>query len=231
MPNFSSSGRDVSAAGADSSLQAPDFLISGAGPLSRAARSRGCRRFTEVAEVVRALPYGRVQDSEDVLAVLKEGKGTCSSKHRFLVALAHECGHTEVQLVLALYEMSEKNTPVVGNVLRVEQLSAIPEAHCYLTYGGWRFDFTGLAAAAASPFESLIEERVVSPTDLASTKLAYHRHAIELWARAHGIDPDRAWTIRERCIALLASSTPHSGARASAVRSDGPSARVGGRER
>jgi len=199
------------------SSRALDFPISGAGPLSQAVRLRGYRQFVDVADAVRALPYGRVGNSDDVLAVIEEGKGTCSSKHRFLAALAHECGHTEVQLVLGLYEMSEQNTPGVGNVLRVEELTVIPEAHCYLMCGEKRFDFTGLATAASSPFDSLIEERVVSPTDLPSAKLAYHRGAIEIWARARGMDADRAWAIRERCIALLANSTPHTDACANAV--------------
>jgi hypothetical protein len=184
--------------------EVPDFQISGSGPLSQAARSCGYHRFAEVAEAVRALPYGRVRNSNSVTAVLEERKGTCSSKHRFLVALAHECGHTEIQLVLGLYEMSESNTPGVGNVLQMEQLTAIPEAHCYMTCRGRRFDFTGLAAVAVSPFDTLMEEQIVSPADLPSTKLAYHRGAIDAWARPRGMDPDRAWAIRGRCIAWLA---------------------------
>jgi hypothetical protein len=186
-----------------------DFPISGSGPLSQRARSLGYHRFAEVAEAIRALPYGRVRDTQDVAAVLKEHKGTCSSKHRFLAALAHECGRPDVQLMVGLYGMSERNTPGIGPALREEQLSDIPEAHCYLMYASQRFDFTGLAAGSASPFESLVEECVVSPADLPSAKLALHRRAVDLWARARDMDPDRAWAIRERCIALLADSTPH----------------------
>jgi len=126
-----------------------DFGILGPGVLSHAARSRGCRRFAEMAEWVRQLPYGRVRDSSDIVAVLEERRGTCSSKHRFLVALAHECGHTEIQLVLALYEMSEGNTPGVGSVLQAEGLTAIPEARCHLACWGRRFDFAGLASRPA----------------------------------------------------------------------------------
>ena len=74
-----------------------DFPITGTGALSSAVRAYG--RFAEVAEAVRALPYSRVRDTEKVLAVLDEQKGTCSSKHRFLAALAHECGYTDVKLM------------------------------------------------------------------------------------------------------------------------------------
>jgi hypothetical protein len=194
-----------------------DFPIGDVGKLSQAVRSRGYRQFAEVAEAVKRLPYGRL-NSEDDLAVLDEERGTCSSKHRFLAALAHECGHAEVKLMLGLYSMSEKNTPGVGTVLRAEGLAAILEAHCYLMCGEHRFDFTGLPFGAASPFESLIDERAVSPSDLPSAKATYHRNAIVDWARTHGIDPDHAWAIREKCIELLANRTLHlaseSGARA-----------------
>ncbi len=178
-----------------------DFELSD-GPLSRLANDLGLRRFSEVAEAIRALPYGRVRDAGDVAAALKERKGTCSAKHRFLAALAHECGRTEVTLMVGLYEMSEENTPGVGAVLG--ELRAIPEAHCYLAVAGERFDFTGLAGGAASPLDSLLEERAVSPVDLPATKLAYHRRAMDPWARARGLSLDAAWDLRERCIASLA---------------------------
>jgi len=189
-----------------------DFPITECGALSQLVCSRGYGRFEEIAEAVRALPYGRVQHLDDIASVLKEQKGTCSSKHRFLAALAHECGHVEVQLMVGLYEMSERNTPGVRAALRIEQLSSIPEAHCYLMCGGQRFDFTGLAAGAVSPFESLIEERAVSPESLLSTTATYHRGMIDAWARQRGLDGDRVWAIRERCIALLANNTPYSDA-------------------
>lgn len=179
-----------------------DFEITGSGPLARLARSHAFSRFAQVAEAVLALPYGRTRATDDIGAVLKEQLGTCSSKHRFLAALAHECGRTDVQLMLGLYEMSEANTPGIGATLG--DFAAIPEAHCYLAHEGKRFDFTGLAEGAASPFESLIEERSVSPADLPAAKLAYHRRAIEEWAHSRGLDPGVVWVVRERCIALLA---------------------------
>lgn len=186
-----------------------DFPIADVGPLSRAARSRGCRNFAAVSEVVRSLHYGRVQNAQDLLAVLEEQKGTCSSKHRFLAALAHECGHTDVRLMLGLYEMSEANTPGVGPALLAEGLTAILEAHCYLMRDGQRYDFTGLSSGAASPFDTLVEERAISPTGPASLKAEYHRRAFSSWAWSHGLDPDRAWAVREKCIELLANTTPH----------------------
>jgi len=195
-----------------------DFPITGTGALSSAVRALEYKRFAEVAEAVRALPYGRVRNTEDLLAVLDERKGTCSLKHCFLAALAYECGYTDVKLTLGLYEMSEKNTPGVGTVLNAAGIDAIPEAHCYLTYQGRRFDFTGLAPGNASPFDSLIEERTVSPINLTSVKAAFHRDAISQWAKSRHVDPERAWELREECMRLLANPTPNSDARESGAR-------------
>jgi hypothetical protein len=87
------------------------------------------------------------------------------------------------------------------------ELSAIPEAHCYLMFEGRRLDFTGLTGGVASPFDSLIEERVFSEWDLPSQKILYHRQVIDAWARDRGLNPEIVWKKRENCIALLAKST------------------------
>jgi hypothetical protein len=182
-----------------------DFPLTGNGPLSSAVRALGLESFAEVAEIIRRLPYGRLADDQDPTAILHEHRGTCSSKHRFLAALAHECGHPEVSLMIGFYEMSERNTPGVGSVLARAGVDAIPEAHCYLMYEGRRYDFTGLSPGQVSPFDSLIGERPVAPDDLPSVKLKCHQEAIDRWAAKIGLNFERAWQLREQCIASLAN--------------------------
>ena len=124
------------------------------------------------------------------------------------VTASTECGYTDVKLTLGLYEMSERNTPGVGGVLEAAEIDAIPEAYCYLTYEGRRFDFTGLAPGCASPFDTLIEERTVSPSEVISVKAAFHGDALAKWARSRHVDLEHAWKIREECIRWLANTTP-----------------------
>lgn len=183
-----------------------DFPLTGNGPLSAAVRGLGFESFAEVAELICTLPYGRVADDEDREAILRERRGTCSSKHRFLAALAHESGHTDVLLMIGLYKMSGRNTPGVGSVLAAARVDAIPEAHCYLMHEGRRYDFTGLASGQSSPFDSLIDERSVAPDDLPSVKLKCHQEAISQWAMKVGLNFERAWDLREECIASLANN-------------------------
>jgi GNAT superfamily N-acetyltransferase len=182
------------------------FLISGGSALCNDVRSLGFESFAQLAEHVRKLPYGRTANTDEPVAVLRQGRGTCSAKHQLLAAVAQDCGHSEVRLTVGIYEMSEDNTPGVGAVLNAASLTSIPEAHCYLSIEGDRFDFTGLPAGRSSPFAVLLAEYRVSPTDLPQSKVELHKEAIAAWAREHGISEAAAWATREACIAALAAN-------------------------
>lgn len=183
------------------------FRISGESALCEDVRCRGFDSFAHLAEHVRSLPYGRTTSAEGPLAVLQEGCGTCSAKHRFLATVAQDCGHSEVRLTVGIYEMSEENTPGVGRELSAASLTSIPEAHCYLSIEGDRYDFTGLSAGSSSPFAALLAEYTVSPTNLPQIKVELHKEAIAAWARERGISNDAAWAMREACIAALATKS------------------------
>jgi hypothetical protein len=182
------------------------FPISGGSALSEEVRSLGFESFEQLAEHVRKLPYGRTTNTEDPLAVLRQGRGTCSAKHQLLAAVAQDCSHSEVQLRVGIYEMSEENTPDVGAVLKSASLESIPEAHCYLSIEGERFDFTGLPVGKSSPLAALVAEYTVSPMALAQVKIAIHKEAIAAWASERGIPKEVAWVTREACITALAAS-------------------------
>lgn len=181
-----------------------DFPISAHSPIAREVFNRGFTRFLLLAEHLRALPYGRPRRRLDILAVLDERTGTCSSKHHLLAALAHECGRTDIELIVGIYEMSERNTPGVGALLDSADIGSIPEAHCYLRLGGRRHDFTGLSSGESSPFDALRSEHVVAPTDLIEEKARLHRGAMQAWAAGRAWTFADAWTLREQCIAALA---------------------------
>lgn len=183
-----------------------EFGLAGEGPLQQALRMLGYQVFSQLAQAVRALRYGRVNDSADPMAPLRERRGSCSSKHRLLAAVAAECGQRDIALTLGLYFMSEDNTPGVGPVLAAAGLAHIPEMHCYLTCRGRRYDYTGLAAGRVPVFDALLEERSVAPDELAAVKVPSHRAAMARWAASLGMDAGRAWAIRERCVDRLAAS-------------------------
>ena len=181
-----------------------DFEI-GDSSLCSEVKQCGFVRFRELAEHVRALPYRRIE-STDAAAVLREGGGTCSTKHRLLALVAHESGQFEVQLTVGIYEMSERNTPGVHSVLSSASLPLIPEAHCYLTVCGERLDFTGLPSGTTSPFDSLLLERFILPGELPSIKDSVHREFLSRWAHEHGLLVEEVWSVREACIAALSAN-------------------------
>jgi len=183
-----------------------NFEIVGGTPVAEAVRRHGFDCFLGLAEHVRQLPYGRPSCARDVLVVLEEEQGTCSSKHRLLAAVAHECGHPEVELVVGLYAMSEQNTPGVGAVLEEAGVVSIPEAHCYLRLGDRRYDFTGLSRGASSPFEALLSEHIVPLARLPEAKVRLHHDAIRAWAAVHGLAFADAWALREACIRALVAN-------------------------
>jgi hypothetical protein len=181
----------------------PDFAISATGNLSRQARALGLLRFPDLAEYVRLLPYGRIAGQRAAHSVLAEQRGTCSSKHALLAMVSREAGRDDIDLMLGIFEMHERNTPGVGAVLQRYNLSCIPEAHCYLRADGRRLDYTGLPGGRESPFQSLLAEEPIDPTRVILIKSQKHREFVQKWSTERGLDPERVWHAREECIEAL----------------------------
>jgi len=174
----------------------PDAPLDPTTPLAASFVARGARTFRDAARLVHALPYGRVGGWRDVLPA---GRGTCSTKHALLAALAAEVG-LPVTLVVGLYAMDGVNTPGVGPVLAAAGLASVPEMHGVLAAGDARVDLTWPGRHAPPP--ALTDERALEPDDIAQ-KAALHRRAVGAWALARGLDGDAVWAVREACIAAL----------------------------
>jgi hypothetical protein len=182
------------------------FPIDATTDLCDLVRTHGLLNFCDLTEHVRRLPYGRLLHGTSVEAVLTEQRGTCSSKHLLLASVANDCRRQDIRLMVGIYLMSEANTPSVGPVLAAAQLSAIPEAHCYLMQNQQRYDFTGLPAALESPFSSLLVEFEASPCTVATEKPRRHQAFVASWAVDNGLDPSTVWAVREKCINAIAAN-------------------------
>jgi hypothetical protein len=178
----------------------PNFDLAGGASLSAGFVALGRRDYHAAARHVLRLPYGRNSRRADYGLVLTEGRGTCSTKHALLAALAREHGRP-VQLRLGIYEMNGDNTPGVGPVLRQHGLDLVPEAHCYLAYGGARIDLTRMVATA--PIECFLYEETIEPAGIGAHKLDTHRRFVRGWAEERELDFERVWRAREECIEAL----------------------------
>jgi hypothetical protein len=165
----------------------------------------GCATFRDAAKHVRELPYGRNSDRADWRLVLDEGRGTCSTKHALLAALARELGLLVV-LVIGIFDMNEANTPGVGGVLSAHALTSLPEAHCYLLWTGRRIDVTRAGPGPVVPISRFDREWEIDPSQIGQDKVRLHRAYLAQWLARHP-DPrlslNALWRIREECIAAL----------------------------
>jgi hypothetical protein len=185
----------------------PNFTLKTAGPLSAEIMARGVSDFRTAGRYLQKLPYGRTLDRADFSAVLREGKGTCSTKHAFLAALAREQGF-DILLMLGLYVMDESNTPGIGAVLQRYGVAALPEAHCYLMYEGLRIDVTRAGGPPAAAVIKFLREETIAPEQIGEYKVSWHRQFMRDWVAENSYQAGRRsfedlWRIREECIAAL----------------------------
>lgn len=183
----------------------PDVRLDPAGETSRLFRERDVSDLHEAIRYVRDLPYRRTSDPADYLAVPVEGVGTCSTKHGLLAALCAEQEVDDVSLTLGIFEMNGRNRPPVGPVLARHGLEFVPEAHCYLRYGGGRFDFTRSSSDGA-PIQRFLHEETIGPDQIGAYKEERHRAFLSDWSASVEYDADELWEIREACIEALSAA-------------------------
>ncbi|MFY7669818.1 hypothetical protein ACOSP6_01890 [Tenacibaculum sp. MEBiC06402] len=181
-----------------------DFSITSTKELSELTRAKKITKWLELVKYVKSLPYGRNTNRTDLSLVLKEGKGSCSSKHAFLKALAIENDQVEIDLVLAIYKMNAENTNV-GMILEKYKVDYIPEAHCYLKVCGKGLDATSTKSSFEKIEKDILCEMSILPEQVANYKVNYHQDYIKEWIQEKKVDFsfDEVWKIREECIAYL----------------------------
>lgn len=186
----------------------PDCRLHGPGSVTSAFLKLGIRTYREAAEHVWKLPYGRNLGKSDLLSVLSEARGTCSTKHALLASLAMEQSVGEVKLFLGIYEMNGANTPGTGDVLRNHCLACIPEAHCYLRTPSNRIDLTHPPGSESEPIAGFLREVEIQPEQISGFKAAFHKEFLHEWSesdKANGKTPEELWLVREQCIEALAA--------------------------
>ena len=185
----------------------PAIRLKASGPITSAFMERGVSSFRDAARLIAALPYRRNSARSDHLIVLRENKGTCSTKHSLLARLAQEQKLT-IALCIGIYEMDGLNTPGVGPVLDAHCLASIPEAHCYLKRGSQRIDVTSARAdRTRRPIERFLVELDIAPEQAGSYKSQFHQEFMRGWMKSASRSPvfsfDKLWAVREACIRAL----------------------------
>jgi hypothetical protein len=176
-----------------------------AGDISNAFIKVGVADYREAGKFISRLPYGRNTIVHDPLIVMRERRGTCSTKHALLRRLAAEQA-VDVALVVGIYEMQERNTPGVGPILKKYGLAALPEAHCYVRSREYRVDVTReINRPPAETMAQFLYEEDIAPEQIGDYKARLHRKFLRRWIAETGTAAglDKIWRIREECIAAL----------------------------
>jgi hypothetical protein len=173
--------------------------------LTNLVKNQGVKTWSDLIEFVRSLPYGRNENRSDLSLVIRENKGTCSSKHALIKKIADQNNFEDVTLIMAIYKMNQLNTPKIGDTLQKNGLAYIPEAHCYLKLNNRRIDITNNDSDIDLLWDDLLEEIEIEADEVNTYKVNYHKKYLKNWIESTNLnfDFDRIWAIRERCIRQL----------------------------
>ncbi len=173
--------------------------------LTNFIKDHGIITWEELTKYIADLPYGRNSNRIDLELVIKEQKGTCSSKHAFLKHIANLNNITNIKLILGIYKMNHINTPKIGDELIKNDIDYIPEAHCYLKIDGHRKDFTSSSSNFENIKNDVLEEIEIQPEQVSDFKINYHKNYINQWVKQHNLmfNFEQVWLIREKCITNL----------------------------
>ncbi|RXR30178.1 hypothetical protein EQG68_11815 [Flavobacterium piscinae] len=173
--------------------------------------NKGINNWSELIDFTQKLPYGRNENRQDFSLVMKENKGTCSSKHSFLKKVADLNHFDNVKLIIGMYRMNNLNTPKIEDTILKCGLDYIPEAHCYLKLNNQRIDITNAHADIENLIPDIIEEIEIEPEQVSTFKVDYHKNYLQNWIIKNEMKLkfEEIWEIREQCIKKLEQSDLH----------------------
>jgi hypothetical protein len=119
----------------------PNMVLQQSGPVSKAFLDRGLTSFHQAAAYVSGLPYGANTSSDNSMILLKDGFGTCLTKHGIIARLAEELG-LSVYRCEGFYPLTDEIVTGAGKILAEHGLTYIPRTHCFLVFEEQYVDLT-----------------------------------------------------------------------------------------
>ncbi len=173
------------------------------------ALSKGLKDEDQLLSYLQQLPYGRNEHRGQFDLVLREGQGTCSSKHALFSVIAEEQAWEDVELILCMYKMTRTNTPGIGRELEDSILEYLPEAHCYIKVAGKSIDVTSVESDLSRIKSDILSENIISSNQVVQWKIDFHKNFILKWKKQHSIalNLEDIWRLREICIGNLKTSS------------------------
>ncbi|WP_290700345.1 hypothetical protein [Lacinutrix sp.] len=184
-----------------------NFKIESTLPCSTLCIANGLNNFLSLCNHLKNLPYGRTNNRSDYNSVLKENKGTCSTKHAFLKQVAIENNIDSVKLFIGIYKMNNSNTKGIGKVLEKHNLQYIPEAHTYIKINNTIVDITRNTISGESFENTLLKEVEIIPNAIGDFKIQLHQNYLKQWILKEELNYnfESIWSIREQCITAISA--------------------------
>ena len=140
--------------------------------------------------------------------LFNEFRGTCSTKHAILAALANE-HHQDVQLKMVICKLDQNVDKTVVKLLLQLKVPYFPEAHCYIKCSKGALDLT-FPDQDVVPSVSVLKEYDISPKDIGDKKVSIHHEYIKFWMKGSMFSQqysfDEVLELRERWIQSLSQS-------------------------
>ena len=186
----------------------PDFELISKGSYSEYLAKNEISTFQGLIHFVQEIPYGRNSVRNNFALLFSENKGTCSTKHGFLMEICELNKVIEVELMVGIFLMNENYSSKIKSILAEAELDAIPEAHCYLRFNNHRFDFTAVNSEVKSFEPFLIREQRCDSQQVFEWKPMIHKNFLESWLKRKKLNftLDEIWKIREKCIFKLSEN-------------------------
>lgn len=184
----------------------PNFKITPHGKISQKFMILGYNDFQAASLFIKNLPYKRNTEKSNILCVLTDFGGTCSTKHALLKNLATENNFTELRLMLGIFKMNSTNTPKISAVLAKYKIEEVPEAHNYLKYKNEITDCNRKNSSPEDFIHDLLVEAEINPSEITDFKIQYHRNFLSHYLQKKPQIPysiEEFWNIREECILAL----------------------------
>jgi hypothetical protein len=185
----------------------PDKRIAVEAPVSKVFIDLGITSLQEACRYVHGLPYGYNSNSDDLMILFKEKKGTCTTKHAIIGTLARELA-LPVHKNVGIYAMTEEIVSGTDTLLAEFHLPYIPMLHCFLAYKNFRIDLTeGNRNGKNRSIEAFLHIQQVEP-DISKKDeyLLYRKALIDVVLKRSelsGVDLKHILHAREEGIKLL----------------------------
>lgn len=147
----------------DSYDELPNGEIKPRGDISNKFLDLGIGSFKDACMYVHNKEYGYNSNYDDKMIFFKENKGTCTTKHGVIAALAQEIG-IPLYKKIGIYKFTEAISEGTNQILEKYSIPYVPMIHCFLVFKEYRFDLTeGNNNGKKTSIENFIHTEKVEP--------------------------------------------------------------------